>query len=677
MPEREFKYRISVEDDGSVVVKTFAATTERASEAAAAAMRGASTRMSRAFARVRSAAGRVGGAFKGLFRAATSLKGLFLTGLGAFVLQRAFRAVISAAQRQEDAVKSLNAALQASGQFSEAVSLATQDYAAALQRQTRFGDEAIIQAQALLVTYGVTIDKLAEATELTLDYAAATGKDLRVAAETVGKAASGMVGELANLGVTVERDTPKSEAFSAVLAQLRERVGGRAQEDVRTFSGRIDQAAGAFGDLQEKIGESITRSVKLGDRIKGLTDALFGATDATGKLIGTKIGDFLAQMIPTTDRLISVFFGVARAVVEVVNFINRLRTVGIVVFNALKIAVLFLSEAFLAWQQNMVGVFEFLRRGVVNIIETISSSFSKLINTLSIAADVLGMEDLAAGLRKADLDLLKLTLRVRDFGDTSGYLKQVSEDAARVQDERATATRALNDALDEQAGRERQLAETLQNLGIVETEVRGRLAEARANEVTQFAATEAKKIALAETAATAQQKADVDVAKTAKEVSMSRLESSQALFTGLAQLAATGGQASFAAFKAFAVGEAVVAGALAVQKALASSPPPFSFAIAATTAAMTALNVAKILAARPGGGAGAGAVAPAGGGPPAPVAPPPTAPVAAAAPAPAGMAINVSVAGFVGNETTLASELGRVIREAVGDGVDFGLEVSR
>ncbi|KKM02209.1 hypothetical protein LCGC14_1786690, partial [marine sediment metagenome] len=36
--------------------------------------------------------------------------------------------------------------------------------------------------------------------------------------------------------------------------------------------------------------------------------------------------------------------------------------------------------------------------------------------------------------------------------------------------------------------------------------------------------------------------------------------------------------------------------------------------------------------------------------------------------------VNITVQGFIGDEAQLQSELGRLVREAVGDDVDFGLE---
>jgi TP901 family phage tail tape measure protein len=56
---------------------------------------------------------------------------------------------------------------------------------------------------------------------------------------------------------------------------------------------------------------------------------------------------------------------------------------------------------------------------------------------------------------------------------------------------------------------------------------------------------------------------------------------------------------NFAVFQAASIAQAVVAGFLAVQKALAGSPPPFNFIAAASVGAMTAANVAAIASQAP------------------------------------------------------------------------------
>jgi hypothetical protein len=61
-------------------------------------------------------------------------------------------------------------------------------------------------------------------------------------------------------------------------------------------------------------------------------------------------------------------------------------------------------------------------------------------------------------------------------------------------------------------------------------------------------------------------------------------------------------KAAFAAFKAFAIAEAIASTYLAANKALASAPPPFNYALAASVVAAGLANVAKIAATGPGGG---------------------------------------------------------------------------
>ena len=81
---------------------------------------------------------------------------------------------------QEKAVKKLEAAVGKNIQ-----GLVNQ--AAALQQVTTFGDEVIINAQALIGAYVQDEEHLKAATEATLDLAAAKGMDLATAADLVGK----------------------------------------------------------------------------------------------------------------------------------------------------------------------------------------------------------------------------------------------------------------------------------------------------------------------------------------------------------------------------------------------------------------------------------------------------------------------------------------------------------
>jgi hypothetical protein len=80
-----------------------------------------------------------------------------------------------------------------------------------------------------------------------------------------------------------------------------------------------------------------------------------------------------------------------------------------------------------------------------------------------------------------------------------------------------------------------------------------------------------------------------------------RLAGARSFFSTLIPLQSSGNKKLAAIGKAAAIATATIDGIVAVQKALSSLPPPWNFAVAAATAVMTGLNVAKILSTNAGG----------------------------------------------------------------------------
>jgi hypothetical protein len=93
-----------------------------------------------------------------------------------------------------------------------------------------------------------------------------------------------------------------------------------------------------------------------------------------------------------------------------------------------------------------------------------------------------------------------------------------------------------------------------------------------------------------------------------------RLANMQSTLGSIATLQTQGSKELFMIGKAAAAGQATIDGIAAVQKALASAPPPFNFALAALVGVATAANVAKIVSQRPPTAAFDGALVGAGSG---------------------------------------------------------------
>ena len=156
------------------------------------------------------------------------------------------------------------------------------------------------------------------------------------------------------------------------------------------------------------------------------------------------------------------------------------------------------------------------------------------------------------------------------------------------------------------------------------------------------------------------------------------LAATSQFFSAVGSVIATQGGANFKLLQAIAIGEAIVNTFLGASQALKEDvPTPIKFLNVAAIIATGLATVAQIASAKPGaagGGGGGGGGGAAGGGA-----------IAGGAavgdlqealdqpPTQQGPVVSINVQGFVGNEAELASKIGEVFREAVGDDVDFNL----
>lgn len=756
MPDLE--YKITVKDDGSAVVDRFEKKTEDSMDDAADATDKASKRMRRSFKAVGAASARVRGSFSNVVKSATTLKNLFLTGLGAAIVVKGLRSITAAAAQQEDAVARLNAALRTAGMFSEETSQRMQDLASSLQAQTRFGDETIIAMQTLLVTYGVTSDKLEEATKVTLDFAAATGTELNTAALLVGKAASGMTSSLSRYGIVLDKGIPENEKFSAALAKMNQQFGGRAQADVNTWSGVVAQTRNIFGDFLEALGDGVIKSKKLRE---SLVDMSIGFRVLSGDINAskeTRFGDFLADLVPTAETVV-VIFGIvnrtfhilaasfktaALAILAVVGIggvltdklritkgaADRLaRTVkdlsasvgenGLAIEESARqqirakstIAALraehkkrkkALEEETKATEKNTAAQKknnEVKERAAVTVATLVLSSTERVIKgrleSLRILQRLSAVE--AEHATELKINFLRAATTFEEF--SAIQQKAVADAIASIDPKQVVKRgeafiRAVRDI-----GQKIPSAEIQQQIRLafdvpgiefalpelITPEAQAQLAEQIEAirplffELSQEAQFRILEVVAASRAGAEEQLAileDLTSREIALEVSKRQtlVSGTASLFGALAALAETGGEKAFGISKAFAVAEATVRGIQAVQSALASPPgPPFTFPLAAAVAVQTALNIRKILATQPGGAAAPAAAAGGGGGAAPAAAEAPPAPVPEAAPVAAGPQVSITVQGFIGNEAELATELDGLMREARGDGLEFGM----
>jgi len=242
--------------------------------------------------------------------------------VGASVLAVAISSA-RAAGIQQDAEKQLEAVLESTGHAAGLTAEELKKMASGLQDVTRFGDETVIGAQSLLLTFTkIGKETFPDALEAVLNVSTAMGQDLKSSALIVGKALNdpvlGMTA-LSRSGIQFTEDQKKvvkslvesGDAMGAqtlILKELSTQFGGSARKAAETYAGRMDQMKNKIGDVWERIGqffipilEQLTNKyiMPLVDHMNDWITANGGLEDAT-----QKIGETIDEYLPTFQQLL-------------------------------------------------------------------------------------------------------------------------------------------------------------------------------------------------------------------------------------------------------------------------------------------------------------------------------------------------------------------------------------
>jgi hypothetical protein len=195
------------------------------------------------------------------------------------------RGVIRNTIAQEKAVAQLNAVLKSTGRFTEEASQGLQDFASSLQQTTTFGDEAILNAQSLLLTFKqIGGEEFPRATKAILDMSIAMDQGLKESTIQLGKALNDPITGLTALqrvGITFtdsQKDMIRTMqeagdiagAQKIILEELESQFQGSAEAARNTFGGALEGLSNTVGDLLEGKGGGL----------KGATDAINDLNDA-------------------------------------------------------------------------------------------------------------------------------------------------------------------------------------------------------------------------------------------------------------------------------------------------------------------------------------------------------------------------------------------------------------
>lgn len=537
---------------------------------------------------------------------------------------------IEASEIQQDAVNRLNQALAQSGQFTEEASQSLQEYASALQAQTKFGDEAILNAQALLQSLGqLDQEGLKAATKTSLDLAAALGVSLETAVTLVGKAAAGEIGTFSRYGVIIQKGATNAETLTNALTALNKQFGGAAAAQVQTFSGAVAQANNVLGDLKEEVGAVVTENTIINDVIKESTKA-FVEIQATFKENRDLLKELAADgVIVLANSFIFLFK-------SVLSFLR----VGRELSNSLKLLSGDVSAAKLAVIQKRIAFFEARnetgkytkqinlltaelikqREKVINFnkdnkdteevfkqLEQSADRLQKRINELNKEQDPDAINKRNEALRKQS-DLNKKN--ADSTRELTAEQKKQNEAAKALTVELGTDGTEENRLKAESALLEEERAAQLitEEQFLLDKEALLRESQALEEERLRTAAQTNQEIAenLDDSIAASKERLQVRIAKldaqrTANEEkeAQRRTAAQREALAGIATLQSSNNKTLFNIGKAAALAQATIDGIASIQKTAAAFPFPINIPFVAAATAAQAANIAKIASAKP------------------------------------------------------------------------------
>lgn len=304
-------------------------------------------------------ADKLSGSFSGLKKVtgALAIGGVAALGAGIWKLNNLVDESIGLAAIQQDAEAQLGAVLESTGGVAGVTADQMKNLASELQTMTTYGDEAIIGAESLLLTFTkIGGEVMPDAVQTVLDMSTAMGQDLKSSAIQLGKALNDPiagVGALSRVGVQFSEDqkamieslTETGDILGAqqiILDELSTQFGGSASAAAETYAGRMQQLQNAIGDLKEQIGFAFMPILtELAEK------ALPMVQDAI-RLSMPVLQDWSKQLSDTAGPALVVILDALRRIGEVFGIVNDEMSNGEALVKALEVSLNLLTDGLMA-----------------------------------------------------------------------------------------------------------------------------------------------------------------------------------------------------------------------------------------------------------------------------------------------------------------------------------------
>jgi hypothetical protein len=511
---------------------------------------------------------------------------------------------IEGAIEQENATSKLNFALAQSGKYSGEASEKMHLFAEELSRTSIFSKVQVTQSAALIESLGNLDEKgLSRATKAAADLASTLRIDLGQASNLLGKAAEGNVEMLHRYGITVENTGNKAKDFANVLSTIESKFGGASENASKTFGGSLEQTANKFKELEESAGDFVIKNGAVIAAIKGVGD-FFDHLKQNMLENKDAINDFIEDGI---DLLIGSINKAAGAINFAIDALSVMETTWYLVNDAIDAIIQNIAE----FEATLTGA----AKSITDFLGIHSETLDQLDKGFNNVAE--GTKAIRDENEKALLDDISAADKRKELITSVGEMateavrKRVDENAEGYAQDQENYLKHLNSkqAIEQFVSAQEKIGRQQDDIELVNQvrETQGRIAALKLQKdleqlendgklVEKKRKIEAEKIKIEENTI-------FTVKKYEDQTQKEKLANLQSSLGTIATLQSNATGTAFEIGKAAAIANATIDGIAAVQKALASAPPPFNFALAAVVGVATAANVSKIASSKPPTGA--------------------------------------------------------------------------
>ena len=169
---------------------------------------------------------------------------------------------VKAAVEDEASQKQLAIALKNTTNATDAQIASTEEYITKQQLAFGVADTKLRPALANLARATGDVGKAQQLTNLAMDIAQATNKDLESVSLSLAKAYNGNTGALTKLGIPLDDAIKKSGDFNLVQGELVRLFGGAAKANTETYAGQLAIVTERTNELKESIGVALLPTMK-------------------------------------------------------------------------------------------------------------------------------------------------------------------------------------------------------------------------------------------------------------------------------------------------------------------------------------------------------------------------------------------------------------------------------